>query len=153
MNIFSKNLFAMILVGLLGSLVDAPAQGTAFSYQGKLDEAGSPANGAFDMTFSLYASHSGGSSAEMTITNMGIAVSNGQFATVLDFGPDVIEGQTWWLELAVRTNGGNAFSILSPRLQVLPSPFAIYAATAGQAANATFFSGSLSGDVTGTQGA
>ncbi|HEY3854797.1 MAG TPA: hypothetical protein VGO67_10425, partial [Verrucomicrobiae bacterium] len=153
MNIFSKSLFTMVVMGLLCSLVEAPAQGTAFTYQGRLDESGSPACGAFDMTFSLYASPSGGPSATFTVTNLGVTVSSGQFATLLDFGPGVFAGQTWWLELGVRTNGSGAFNILLPRLQVFPAPYAIYATTAGEAASTTNFSGSLAGDVTGTQSA
>src|ERR1035441_5002323 len=36
------------------------AQGTAFTYQGRLDSSGSPASGRYDIAFSLYPASAGG---------------------------------------------------------------------------------------------
>ncbi len=39
----------------------AAAQGTAFTYQGQLQDTGGPASGTYNLTFTLYNANSGGS--------------------------------------------------------------------------------------------
>ena len=109
------------------------AQGTAFTYQGRLNAGASPANGNYDLTFSLFSTSSGGSAAAGPLTNNATGVTNGLFTVTLDFGPGVFPGADRWLEIAVRTNGGGAFSTLSPRQAIRPTPYAIYSANAGSA--------------------
>jgi len=53
---YSKILSATMFV-LLGTFVletTALGQGTAFTYQGRLTDGGSPANGGYDLRFSIY---------------------------------------------------------------------------------------------------
>jgi len=64
------------------------------------------------------------------VTN-GVAVTNGLFTVQMDFGAGVWNGQINWLEIAVETNTGNSFSTLSPRQQITPTPYAIFATTSG----------------------
>ncbi|HZG50564.1 MAG TPA: tail fiber domain-containing protein [Pyrinomonadaceae bacterium] len=52
------------------------------------------------------------------------------------------------MEISVRRNSGEAFTVLSPRQQITSTPYAIKSLNAE---TATSFSGSLTGDVTGTQ--
>jgi len=155
-------------------LSTAHAQGTAFTYQGRLNDANGLATGTYDFTFTLFATNTTGVALAGPVTNAALAVSNGLFTTTINFGVGVFTGTNDWLGLAVRTNGAASFSTLSPRQSVTPTPYAIYATTAGTAATATTattagtatsatsattattannFSGSLTGDVTGTQGA
>jgi hypothetical protein len=54
----------------------------------------------------------------------------------LDFGA-VFDGNARWLEIGVRTNGAGVFSTLSPRQPITPTPYALYAPSAGAAATAT----------------
>ena len=103
------------------------AQGTAFTYQGRLNSGTSPANGSYDLTFSLFDVNSGGSAVAGPLATNAVAVSNGLFTVALDFGPGVFNGAEYWLEIGVRTNGGGAFNTLAPRQQLTPSPYAIYA--------------------------
>src|ERR1700731_4826802 len=70
----------------LSALYQAGAQGTAFTYQGQLNDGGNPANGSYDLRFSLFTVPSGGSLAYGFLTNSATAVSNGLFTVVLDFG-------------------------------------------------------------------
>ncbi len=107
------------------------AQGTAFSYQGRLDVGGNPANGSYDIQFTLYATSLSGSPVAGPVTNLTTAVSNGLFSSTVDFGPGVFSGTECWLDLAVRTNGGGAFTELTPRQGVAPAPYAIFATSAG----------------------
>jgi hypothetical protein len=142
-----QNLF--ITLALLAGIHHAAAQGTtAFTYQGRLNVNGSPANGAYNLSFALFDASSGGNLVGITLTNSATGVTNGLFTVTLDYG-SVFNGAARWLQMGVQTNA-EPFAILSPRQQITPTPYAIYTTTATTANN---FSGSLSGDVTGTQGA
>ena len=125
---------AMLLTFNLQPLT-AHAQGTAFSYQGRLNDGTNAATGIYDLRFTIYDAVTGGT-AHGALTNAATGITNGLFAVTLDFG-GVFNGANYWLELAARTNGGGAFSTLSPRQPVLPMPYAIYAGNAGNAATAT----------------
>jgi hypothetical protein len=61
------------------------------------------------------------------LTNSLTAVSNGLFTVSLDFGAGVFAGADRWLEIGVRTNGGGAFTMLTPRQALTPTPYAIHA--------------------------
>ena len=107
------------------------AQGTAFTYQGRLNDGGSPANGNYDLSFTLNNAIVSGTVIAGPITNAAVAVTNGLFTTTIDFGSGVFIGNPLWLEIGVRTNGNtNAFTILSPRQPLTPVPYAIFANTA-----------------------
>jgi hypothetical protein len=106
------------------------AQGTAFGYQGSLDSGGSPANGNYDFTFTLFITNIGGAALAGPITNSATAVSNGFFTVTLDFGSGVFNGNPRWLQIAVRPSGSaSAFTLLTPRQELLPVPYALYAMT------------------------
>ncbi|HWY78032.1 MAG TPA: FG-GAP-like repeat-containing protein, partial [Verrucomicrobiae bacterium] len=129
-------LFGAACCGVLISINNAFAQGTAFTYQGRLSGNGSPVTGQYDLTFALYTVSSGGGAAFGPITNTATAVSNGLFTATLDFGAGVFNGTTYWLDIAVRTNGTGVFANLTPRQQLTPSPYAVYSPSAGTAATA-----------------
>jgi len=125
--------FLALASGLLAGLNLAPAQGTAFTYQGRLTDSGNPASGNYDLTFSLFAASSGGSQVGATLTNAAVALANGLFTTTLDFGSEVFNGGALWVQIGVRTNGNGAFSALDPRQPITPAPYAI---TAGDVTSA-----------------
>src|ERR1051325_5109347 len=137
----THRLGAALALALLSTLVNQPsavfAQGTAFTYQGRLNDAGSPVNGSYDARFELFNAASGGSAVGSPLTNAATAVANGAFTVTLDFGAGIFTGAERWLELAVRTNGGGAFTTLTPRQKLTPTPHAIFAASAANAASAT----------------
>jgi trimeric autotransporter adhesin len=135
------------------------AQGTAFTYQGRLNDGANPAGGIYDLRFAIYDSLSAGTQQGSLLTNSATAVSNGLFTATLDFGNQFPDANRW-LEIGVRTNGGGSFFTLSPRQALTPAPYAITAGsvvsgglTAGTYGNAvTFnnannsFSGAFSGN-------
>lgn len=90
------------------------AQGTAFTYQGRLNEGTNPATGRFDLTFKVYDALSSGTLVAGPLTNAATGVTNGLFTVALDFGATPFTGAARWLEIGVRTNGGASFSTLSP---------------------------------------
>jgi hypothetical protein len=124
------------------------AQGTAFTYQGRLNVSTNPANGSYDLRFTLFPVNSGGAPAAGPLTNSATGVSNGLFLVTLDFG-GVFTGTNYWLEIGVRTNGGGTFTNLVPRQKITPTPYAIYAA----GASAAGISGTIpAANLTGTYG-
>ena len=114
------------------------AQGTAFTYQGQLQNNGSPASGTYNLTFSLFNTDTSSVAVAGPVTNNGVIVTNGLFTVLIDFGPGVFTGQTNWLEISVATNGVSTFTTLTPRQELTPTPYAIYAE------NASGLSGTLS---------
>jgi hypothetical protein len=134
---------ALACLSTLNPQLSAVPLGTAFSYQGRLNEGGDPAQGIFDLRFSIYDVASGGTPVTMTVTNTAVTVSNGLFTAVVDVG-NVFDGNARWLEIAVRPNGAATdFTTLAPRQPLSPSPYALYAAAAGSA------QGVAAGSVTG----
>jgi len=125
------------------------AQGTAFTYQGRLNNGTNPATGNYDFTFTLYGSSSGATVLAGPVTNAAVGVSNCLFAVLVDFGPEVFTGESNWLSAAVRSNGVGAFTLLSPRTQLTPTPYAIFA----EGADAAGLSGTIpTGDLSGAYG-
>jgi hypothetical protein len=150
MKIYIKIVGILLLLLTLNSpLSTARALTTAFTYQGRLNDSNAPANGSYDIAFTLYATNTTGSAVSGPILNTNVIVTNGLFTTAVDFGPGVFTGTNYWLELAVSTNGANAFSTLAPRQALTPTPYATFAA----GANAAGLSGTIpTGNVSGTYG-
>jgi hypothetical protein len=108
----------------------------AFTYQGALWESGAAATGAYDFQFRLYDAAAGGSQVGSTITQSNVAVSDGRFTVLLDFG-HLFDGAARYLEIGVRPAGSAAdYTLLAPRQSITAAPYALYAATAGHAASA-----------------
>jgi hypothetical protein len=120
----------LALMALDARFGTARAQGTGFTYNGRLNANGGPANGNYDLTFTLFTASSGGTPAAGPLTNAATVLSNGLFTVTLDFGTGVFDGTGYWLGIGVRTNGSGGFTTLSPRQQVTPVPYAIFAGTA-----------------------
>jgi hypothetical protein len=116
------------------------AQGTVFSYQGRLNAGGGPANGLYDFSFALYDTAIAGTQQGTTVTVTAIGVTNGLFTVMLDFG-DQFSGGPRWLGISVRTNGTSTSSELSPRQPLTPAPYAITAENLNGALPASQLSG------------
>lgn len=138
------------LSGLNLQLSTALAQGTAFTYQGQLQNGGALASGTYNLTFALFTNNAGGTAVAGPVTNNGVAVSNGLFTVVIDFGSGPWNGVSNWLEIAVETNGAVSFTTLAPRQEVTPTPYAIFANTASNLSG-TLSVGQLSGAIIDTQ--
>src|SRR5208337_4223286 len=112
-------LLALLALSTLNSqLSTLHAQGTAFTYQGQLQNNGSPASGTYNLTFSLFNTNTSGVPIAGPVTNSAVAITNGLITVPIDFGASVFSGQTNWLEIAVETNGVNTFTTLAPRQQL-----------------------------------
>ena len=90
---------------LLRIWFSADAQGTAFTYQGQLQNNGSPASGTYNLTFTLFTTNIRAVAIAVPVTNNAVFVTNGLFTVQIDFGPGVFTGGTNWLQIGVETNG------------------------------------------------
>jgi hypothetical protein len=116
------------------ALGSARAQGTAFTYQGSLNDTGNSANGNYSLRFTVYDASASGNVLGGPITNGPVAVNNGLFTVPLDFGPGVFTGASNWLQIdAAPYSVAPSFTPLTPRQQITPAPYAIYAESAGSA--------------------
>lgn len=113
------------------ALCPAPvlAQGTAFTYQGQLREAGVPVNGSYDCRFTLYDAVTGGTAWSPASVATGVPVKDGLFTASVDFGAGPFDGTQRWIEVAVRASGETTFTPLSPRQPLATTPYALYAMT------------------------
>jgi hypothetical protein len=138
----------IVVLALLAGISQAWAQsplGTTFTYQGRLETNGVPANGFYDFEFALYTNAAGtGTQVGSTITQTGLGVTNGLFTTSLNFG-DVFTGYATWLSISARSNLTGSYTALTPLQELTPAPYAIFADTSSN------LSGTLDADrLTGT---
>ncbi len=111
----------------LGFTSTAFAQGTAFTYQGRLNDGATPANGQYDFRFKLYVDSVGNTQAGSSYLADGIAVKDGLFTATIDFGASLFAGSSYWLEVDVKTNGAGSYTVLAPLQPLTPTPYAIFA--------------------------
>ena len=137
-----KNFLILLAATALVPLA-APAQGTAFTYQGRLNNNGAVANGAYDLQFAIFDAPAGGSPIGSALTANAVAVSNGLFTVTLDFGAGVFTGADRWLFLSVKTNGAVNFTPLTPPQKITATPYAVTAGSLNGALPATQLSGVL----------
>lgn len=142
-----------VFVGL-GDVLGAPLT-NAVTYQGQLKDAGGPATGTHNITFTLWdaagsgSPPAGGAQIGAADSNPGTVVTNGLFTVELNdtgqFGAAAFNGEARWLQISV--NG----TVLSPRQPVTAAPFALYAVNGGAAghwaANGTSISNTNTGFV------
>lgn len=89
------------------------AQGTAFTYQGRLDNNGIPASGSYDVVFQLYTTNVTGAALARPVTNLVVHDGGG-------FWAGIFSRANYWLDISVRTNGSGEFVNLSPRQPLTP---------------------------------
>lgn len=138
----------LLLLTLNLHLSTARAQGTALTYQGRLNSSGAPANGLYDFRFKLYFDPLGNSQAGNSFITNAVPTTNGLFVVTIDFGAGIFTGSNYWLEVDVKTNNAGSYTVLNPFQAVTPTPYAIFASTAGQLSG-TISSANLSGVYSG----
>jgi hypothetical protein len=151
MNCRISILLTLLVMGLAPKL---SAQGTAFSYQGQLSDAGTPASAVYAFQFRIFNALTNGSQIGMTLTNTHVPVTNGLFNVTLDFGASIFTGTNCWLDIAVKKTNEVSYTALAPRQPILPVPYAIFATTASNLSGslpATQLSGTVpSSQISGT---
>jgi len=101
--------------------------GTAFTYQGELQDQGQAANGAYDFSFQLFDGPDPLSDNPVgsPVAVGGVNVADGIFTVELDFGASPFTGEARWLEISVAPAGGS-LTALSPTQPLTAVPYALY---------------------------
>ena len=120
--------------------VSISAQTTVFTYQGKLTDTGTP-QAIYQMEFRLFGSAGGADQIGATVTNTNVSVNQGAFTVNLDFGAAAFDGADRFLEIAVKRNAGDPFTIFTPRPKINSAPYAIKSKSAETAINSTQLGG------------
>ncbi len=122
-----KSILQHIFSGLMFVCLTASAaiaQTTAFTYQGKLTDSGTPQS-VYQMRFELYDAVTGGNQIGATVTNPTVEVTQGVFTVSLDFGAAAFDGTYRFLEIAVKRLAGDPFTVLTPRQKVTSAPYSM----------------------------
>ncbi len=127
-------ILALALMVWSAAVSKAVPMSTAFTYQGRLIDANDAADGLYDFQLKLYDDPNVivGRQVGGTIDINDLDVIDGYFTAVFDFGAGVFAGDARWLEIAVRPGeleDPNEYTLLSPRQQITPAPYAIDANT------------------------
>lgn len=119
-------ILACLVAGGLCTTAQAAPLGTGITYQGRLSDGGSPADGVHNFEFSLWNDEVAGDQVGATLVFDGLGgnpppidVVQGLFTIELDFGDGAFIGEALWLQIVV--NG----TPLTPRQRVAPAPMAL----------------------------
>lgn len=127
-------------VALFLSTAGVGAETSAFTFQGRLNDNGTPAHGSYDLQLKLFNTATVGSGTQVgpTITRAAVPVTSGVFTVELDFTANAFPGPDRFLEVGVKPAGSSsAYSILSPRQPITPTPYALHSLDATAATTAT----------------
>lgn len=120
--------FFLILLGSAGLGLAQPL-GTSFTFQGRLDADGKPADGVFDLSLSLYDVAAGGTPVAAPVDLPAESIVGGLFSADLDFGgQELFDGTAYWLEISVTKDG--VASVVPDRIPIRPTPYSIHARNA-----------------------
>src|ERR1700744_3800321 len=110
----SMSIRAIFSTLLLAVYFTGHGQGTAFTYQGRLNDGTNFASGNYDLRFAVFDTITTGTQQGPPLTNSPTPITNGLFTVTLDFG-NQFPGTARYLEIGVRTNGAGSFFTLNPR--------------------------------------
>ncbi len=124
MTMLTRTLRAAIAAGVLGIFAGtAAAIDVEFTYQGYLEDGGSPLNGpnTGPIVFRLFDAASGGAQVGADVTKPAGAVEfeTGLFSTGLAFAESAFDGTQLWLEVEI--DG----TVLNPRQKVTAAPYSL----------------------------
>ena len=121
-------ILALVLIAWLVGFAEAAPMGTAWTYQGRLIDANSPADGLYDLQFRLFDDPCTGTQQAGTIEVNDLDVIDGYFTVELDFGSIFFNGDARWLEIGVRPgefDDPSPYTPLISRQQITPVPYAL----------------------------
>ncbi len=124
----------MFCIACVNQIIQAQTSG--FTYQGKLTDGGTAANGPYDLIFRLFDAAAGGTQVGGDVIRDDVQVTTGVFTVNLDFGASPFTSATGnFLEISVRAGASTgAFTPLSPLQPLTSSPYAVQTLRAASAA-------------------
>jgi len=127
------------IITVLALTASVAAAQNFFTYQGTLSDNGTPANGNYDMRFTLWDDATPGAPDNQIgsiFTSPVTPVTDGLFSVNLDLDDAAFQThQSRYLQIEVRLNGDPSYTTLTPRQQVVYSPRSMYALNADQASS------------------
>jgi len=114
------------------------SQSTTFTFQGRLQNGGVPANGTYDLQFKLFETPTVGTGAQQgpTVTIPNVQVTSGVFGVKIDFGmcATCFDGSVRFLEIAAKPTSSADFTIIG-RQEITSAPYSIKSKDAAVADN------------------
>ncbi len=137
--VFAKSFLGLACLVLFFGTGMAVGQTSTFTYQGRLTDGGTAANGTYDLQFKLYDALTAGNlqGSPNTVTKTSVLVTNGIFTVQLDFGAGAFPGADRYLDISVKHPVDSTYTPLLPRQQLTSTPYSIRSATAASADTAT----------------
>ncbi|MFN0149415.1 MAG: hypothetical protein ACKVU1_01720 [bacterium] len=135
-RIAQRSLALALVLSAVALAPHALAQSTVFTYQGSLDDSGTPTSGLHDFRFRLFDAAAGGAQLGSTLCSDNVNVVEGAFTAQLDFGQQFATTAQRHLEIEVRGDTGlscadaTGFVVLAPRQQLTAAPIASHANSA-----------------------
>tara|TARA_R110002073_G_scaffold118918_1_gene258383 strand:- start:239844 stop:241319 length:1476 start_codon:yes stop_codon:yes gene_type:complete len=124
-------------IALIAAITSVASAQNAFTYQGTLNDEGAPANGNYDMRFTLWTDATIGAPDTQigsVFTNPATGVVDGLFSVSLDLDDSAFQTQaSRYLQIEVRFAGDPGYTTLSPRQRVDFAPRAFHSLTAEEA--------------------
>jgi hypothetical protein len=109
------------LAAALSLLCSAPAAASTFVYEGRLDDAGRPATGRYDLSLTAFPAEKQGSTLAAPMVFEDVDVRDGRFRLEFDLAAPGVDNA--WLELGVRDGAAaGAFAGIPGRTKAIAAP-------------------------------
>jgi hypothetical protein len=116
----SQPLSRPLALALALALASPTALAARFVYEGRLDDAGQPANGRYDLKLTAFGHAAQGATLAAPLTFEGVEVRDGRFR--LDVDLPLVQADQVWLEVAVRGAGEPVFAEIPGRAKAIAAP-------------------------------
>jgi trimeric autotransporter adhesin len=120
----ATTLLILLLLFCASIAVHAQDQADQFTFQGYLEEGGTPVNGTCDFRFNLYDSATGTNTLSAPYNATNVSVDEGVFNALIYFDPQLFDGADRWLGIEVDCGAG--FTTLS-RQAFNATPYSLFA--------------------------
>jgi hypothetical protein len=118
----SRNARTHLALALASLLAAGVTQADTFTYSGRLDEHGAPADGRYDLKLSVHANTGQGYALVKPLEFKGVDVIEGDFRVEFDLPPGYDDAE---VELAIRPAGGAGWVALPGRTKAFNTPAAV----------------------------
>lgn len=126
-------------IALIAAITSIASAQNAFTYQGVLNDKGAPADGNYDMRFSVWTDATVGPPDTLIgsiFTSPATPVVDGLFTVNLDLDDAAFQTNALrFIEIQVRFDGDPLYTTLTPRQQIVYTPRAFHALTADEASS------------------
>lgn len=138
-TVYYSALLTLIFLYLAGSSL--AQSGTSFTYQGRMNDNNVQPTRTYLFEFKLFDAATGGNQVGATQSDVTANVVSGVFTVELDFGAVFTSGTNRYLEISVKRDAADSYTILSPRQRITSAVYAQRAQSAAMADDAISLGG------------